>query len=109
MALGDPGAAAQREDLLAIEAAGVGEVDGLERGGIAELGGPQPPLQLALLARRPLRIDQEADTVLEAERSRVIAVELLLEGLGHGAEFHGVQRLERLFNQHRSSSDVGGA
>ena len=81
MALGDPGAAAQREDLLAVESAGVGEVDRLKRGGgIAELGRVQPSLELPLLAGGPLGVDQQPEAVLKAERGGVIAVERLLDG-----------------------------
>ena len=87
----------------------MGEVDGLERRCVAELGRLQPPLELALLPGRPLGVDQEAEAVLEAEHGRVVAVPLVLDGLGQGVELHGVQLLERLFHQHRSSSEQGGA
>ena len=107
--VGDPGAAAQGEDLLAVEPAGVGEVDGLERGGIAELGRLQPPGQLALLAGGPLGVDQQAEAFLEAQRGDIVGPELVLDGLGHGPQLHRVQFVERLFDQHRSSSGVAGA
>ena len=80
----DPGAAAQGEDLLAVEPAGVGEVDGLERGGITELGRLQPQGRLPLLAGGPLGIDQETEAFLEAQRGGIAGPELLLDGLGHG-------------------------
>ena len=105
----DPGAAAQREDLLAIEPAGLGEVDSLERGGIAKLGGLQPPGQLALLAGGPLSVDEQAEAFLEAQRGGITGAELLLDGLSHGAQLHRIQLVERLFDQHRSSSGSCGA
>ena len=49
VALGDPGAGAEREDLLAVEAARMAEVDGLEGRRMAQLGGVESPLELALL------------------------------------------------------------
>ena len=42
---GDPGAGAEGQDLLSVELAGVGEVDGLERGRIAQLGGVEARLR----------------------------------------------------------------
>ena len=86
VAFGDPRAGAQREDLLAIELPGAGEVDGFERRRVAQLGRLQAPLELALLAGRPLGIDQQAEPLLEAERGGLVGVELLLEGVGHRAE-----------------------
>ena len=86
VAFGDPRAGAQREDLLAIELPGAGEVDGFERRRVAQLGRLQAPLELALLAGRPLGIDQQAEPLLEVERGGLIGVELLLEGVGHRAE-----------------------
>ena len=50
VALSDPRAGAEREDLLAIEPARVGEVDGLERRRVAQLGRAEAPVELALLA-----------------------------------------------------------
>ena len=72
--------------LLAIELPGAGEVDGFERRRVAQLGRLQAPLELALLAGRPLGIDQQAEPLLEAERGGLVGVELLLEGVGHRAE-----------------------
>ena len=46
--------------------------DGLERRRIAQLGGVQASLQLALLASRPLGVDEQAETVLEAECDGVV-------------------------------------
>ena len=109
MVVRDPGAAAQGEDLLAVEPARVGEVDGLERGGIAELGRLQPPGQLALLPGGPLGVDQQAEAFLEAQRGGLAGPELVLDGLSHGPQLHRVQLVERLFDQHRFSSGVAGA
>ena len=80
VALGDPRAGAQRQDLLAVEPAGMGVVDGFERRLIAQLGRVESPLQLALLASRPLGIDQQTETLLEAERGGLGGLELFLEG-----------------------------
>ena len=85
VALGDPGAGAEGEDLLAVEATRVGEVDGLERGREAELGGVESPLQLALLAGGPLGVDEESETLLEGERGGLVGLHLLAAGVGHGA------------------------
>ena len=97
---------AEGQDLLAVEPARMGEVDGLESGRMAQLGGAQAPLELALLAGRPLGVDEQAEALLEAERSGLGGLDLLLAGVGHRAELHGVQLVEGLFDQHRSSSLV---
>ena len=106
MAFGDPCAGAEGQDLLAVEPARMGEVDGLESGRMAQLGGAQAPLELALLAGRPLGVDEQAEALLEVERSGLGGLDLLLAGVGHRAELHGVQLVEGLFDQHRSSSLV---
>ena len=106
VALGDPGAGAEGEDLLAVEAARVGEVDGLERRRVAELGGVESPLQLALLAGGPLGVDEETEALLEGERGGLVGLDLLAAGVGHGADLHGVELVEGLFDQHGSSRVV---
>ena len=60
--LGDPRAGAQRQDLLSVEPSGVGEVDGLEGGGMAQVGGAEPAVELALLAGRPLGVRVISET-----------------------------------------------
>ena len=77
---------AEGQDLLAVEPARMGEVDGLESGRMAQLGGAQAPLELALLAGRPLGVDEQAEALLEAERSGLGGLDLLLAGVGHRAE-----------------------
>ena len=82
----------------------MGEVDGFERRRVTHLGCVEVPLQLALLAGRPFGVGQQTATLLEAERRGLAGLQLLLEGVGHRAELHGVELVERLFDQHRSSS-----
>ena len=106
MALGDPGAGSEREDLLAVEAARVGEVDGLERRRVAELGGVKAPPQLALFAGGPLGVDEEAEALLEGEHGGLVGLHLLAAGVGHRADLHGVELVEGLFDQHGSSRVV---
>ena len=103
VALGDPGAGSEREDLLTVEPSRVGEVDGLERRRVAELGGMESPLQLALLAGGPLGVDEETEALLEGERGGLVGLHLLPAGVGHGADLHGVELVEGLFDQHGSS------
>ena len=103
VAFGDPRAGTEREDLLAVESPGMSEVDGLERCRVAQLGRLQAPFELALLAGRPLGVDEQTEPVLEAERGGLVGLELFLEGVGHRAELHRVELVERLFGQHRSS------
>ena len=91
---------------MAVEPAGVGEVDGLERGRMSQLGGAEPPLELALLAGRPFGVDEQAEAFLEGEGGGLVGLELVVAGVGHGAELHGIQLVEGLFDQHRSSSLV---
>ena len=109
VALGDPRAGAEREDLLAVEPARVGEVDGLERCGVAQLGRPETPLELALLAGRPLGVDEQAEPLVEAEHGGLVGLDLLAPGVGHRGQLHGVELVEGLFDQHQSSSLVAAA
>ena len=46
------------------------------------------------------------ETLLEAERGGLVGLELFLEGGGHRAELHGVELVEGLLGQHRSSPVV---
>ena len=82
----------------------MGEVDGFERCRVAQLGRLQTPLQLALFAGGPFGLDQQTETLLEAERGGLAGLQLLLQGVGQRAQLHGVELVERLFDQHRSSS-----
>ena len=63
--LADPRARAETEHHLAGKSPRGREVNVLEAGGIPELGVAQPLREAPLLARRPLVLDQEAETVLE--------------------------------------------
>ena len=109
VAFGDPRASAQCQDLLSVEPTRMGRVDGLEGGGMAQLGGAEPAVELALLAGRPLGVHEEAEALLEAEGSGLVGPELVLAGVGHGAELHGIELVEGLFDQHGSSSWVVAA
>ena len=51
---------------------------------------------LRCLAGRPLGVDEQAEALLEAERSGLGGLDLLLAGVGHRAELHGVQLVEGL-------------
>ena len=73
---------------------------------MAQLGGAEPPLQLALLAGRPLGVDEETEAFLEAEGGGLVGLHLLPAGIGHRTEVHGVELVEGLFDQHGSSSLV---
>src|SRR5438309_1230835 len=66
--LGDPGARRQGMKLGLIEAPPRAvPVDVFERRLAAQVGGPQSPSEFALLAMRPLGIDEQAEAILEAE------------------------------------------
>ena len=91
---------------MAIELRGAGEVDGFERRRVAQLGRLQVRLELALLAGRPLGIDQQAQPLLEAERGGLVGVELLLEGVGHRAELHRVELVERVRSMGHSAAAI---
>ena len=84
----------------------MGEVDGLEGGGMTQLGGAEPAVELALLAGRPLGVDEEAEAFLEGEGGGLVGPELVPAGVGHGAELHGIELVEGLFDQHGSSRVV---
>ena len=50
---------------------------------------------------RPFGVGQQTETLLEAERGGFAGLQLLLQGVGHRAQLHGVELVERLFDQHR--------
>ena len=75
-----------------------------ERCRVTQLGRLQTPLQFALFAGGPFGLDQQTETLLEAERGDLAGLQLLLQGVGQRAQLHGVELVERLFDQHRSSS-----
>ena len=66
---------------------------------MAQLGGVEAPLELALLAGRPLGVDEEAEAFLEAEGGGLAGLELMVAGVGHRAELHGVELVESLFDR----------
>jgi hypothetical protein len=99
----DEAAVCQAEHDLAIQAAGVLEVDILEEGRIAQLGRVQPSLELLLFAGEPLGVDEKAESFIEAQLRLWGRAELLPEGLGHTRELHRVHLVQRLFHQHSCS------
>src|SRR3990170_837155 len=101
--LADPARAGEREHDLTIQAAGGRVVEVLERGGVAELGDPEAVGELALLARAPLGLDEEAEALLEAEGRELARGKLMLEGVRHGSEPHRVHLVEGGLGQHELS------
>ena len=88
--LGDPGARRQGMKLGLIETPPRAvPVDVFERRLAAQVGGPQSPSEFALLAMRPLGIDEQAETILETELGKLGIAELTVEGLGQGREPQG--------------------
>src|SRR2546428_170229 len=87
---GDPGARRQGMKLGLIEPPPRAvPVDVFERRLAAQVGGPQSPSEFALLAMRPLGIDEQAETILETELGKLGIAELTVEGLGQGREPQG--------------------
>ena len=60
----------------------------------------QAPSELALLAVRPLAVDEEPDSILEAEFRPLARSELLLKGLGHRVQLHDMHLVECLLLEH---------
>jgi len=88
--LGDPGARRQGVELGLIEAPPRAvPVDVFERRLAAQVGGPQSPSEFALLAMRPLGINEQAEPILETELGKLGIAELPMEGLGQGREPQG--------------------
>ncbi len=86
---------AELEEGAAVEAAGRAQVDLLDRGLHPQLGGLQPARQAALLARRMLALDHEAEALGEAELGVTGARRLLGERFGHRPEPEVVEALDR--------------
>ena len=68
----------------------MGEIDGFERGRMTELGGAEPPLQLALLTGRPLDVDEQTEAPLKAERGGHVGALLLWRGAVRARRHHRV-------------------
>jgi hypothetical protein len=105
VALGEPGTGSQAQELLAVEAPGCAEVDVFDAVRVAHLRRSQTPRELAILARGVLGIDEQPQAFGEGEFVERAGGELLVEGLDHGVELHGVHLLDRLLGEHQVSSD----
>ena len=109
----DPARRGEIEEDAPVETAWRPEVDVLDRRRDAQLGRPEVALQSAVLAVGRLPVDEQAETVLEAEAAiggRLLT--LLGEGVGHAREVEGVELVERrvgLSMGSPSSLVVGGA
>ena len=99
--LTNPRAGAEAEDDLAREPAGRAEIDILDRRGIAQLRLPQALREAPVLARRPFRVDQEAEPVVETQGGVWARAALLLKGRGHRHQAQGVELLDRRVCQHK--------
>src|SRR5262245_26569656 len=105
--LSDPGTGAQGMDQRLVEAAPWAvPVDVLEHGLPAEVGVAQAAPQLALLALRPLGVDEEAEAIFEAQRGELGIAELALTGLGEGRQAQGHQFVDGGVSEHSASSRV---
>ena len=67
MVLANPRPGAEPQDHLAHEAARRTEIDIFERRGIAQLRVAQPPREFPRFTRRPFRVDEQAETVVETQ------------------------------------------
>jgi hypothetical protein len=99
----DPGAPSQGKHDLPVEPPGRLEVNVFEGSGIAELGDTESAGELPLLPSRPLRIDEQTETVLEAKIGILAGTLLLLERIDHGRELHGLHLLKGGLVQHEVS------
>ena len=100
----DPVAAGQPHYQGFIQGAGRLEVDILDAGAVPEPGGSEQPGHAAVLFKSPLPIHQHGEAVFEAQFSQVRLPQLLGKGVGHGAQLHIVQLVQRLLRQHERSS-----
>jgi hypothetical protein len=65
-----------------------------------EPGVGEKPFHAAVFFPGPLPIDQQSESVFEAELRHTGHLELLFEGLGHGVELHGLELFDGLFIEH---------
>ena len=102
MPLADEVAAGELEKESSVEPARGPEVDILDDGIVAELGGPGPSFEALLLSRRGFALKQESEPVAVLEDTRLGLVLQVLEALGHAvkAEF-GEQAEGRMGQQDR--------
>ena len=105
--LRDPRAGAERVHEGLVQAAARAEpVDVLERGLAPEIGLLQAPAELALFAMGLLRVDEQADAILEAEGGELGVAELAHEGLGEGGQAERTQFVDGGVSKHRLSCRV---
>ena len=88
------------EDLGAVQAAGVAEVDVLDGGRGAELGCFQAAFQPPVVPFGELAVDEQAEALLEAEPGVGGLLVLVGQGGGHGVEPQGLQSLDGGVQQH---------
>ena len=79
----NPAARAEAQNHLTRQAARRGEIDILERRGVAQLGLPQALRQSPLLSGGPFRIDQEAEAVVKPELGVLTRAALLIKRRRH--------------------------
>jgi len=92
----DPVAGGQLVDGGAVQASAVAEVDVFDAGVQLEASIAQPVAQRPVFLPRPLTLDELREAVLEAQVSALGRASVLLVGLGHAIEFHGVESVEGL-------------
>ena len=79
----NPPARAETQDHVPTQSARRRKVDILERRRVAELGLPQALRESALFARRPFRVDQQAEAVVKPEFRVLAGTALLVKRRGH--------------------------
>ncbi len=104
---GDPSGAGEAEHGAPVESPRCPEVDFLDGGAVAQLGGLEAGLDASCLAPVGLAVDEETQTVLEAEVGiGAGVVELVTQGGGHGAKPDRLQLGDGGLWMHHAPSSV---
>ena len=107
-----PARAGEIEQLTSIQPTGMAEVDVLDRGIQAQLGGSHVPFEPPVLALGHLAVHEQPQTVFEAETAIGCGLFALLgQTMGHTREIEAVELVEGGTGEHvvLLSAVVGGA
>ncbi len=105
----DPFAGGQAHHERTIEPALITEVHILNTRGEAQAGDLAEPREPPILAGGLLALEEQRESLLEAETRDVGDAALLLQRVGHSGESEGMQQVRRLVHEHHISPGVRGS
>ncbi len=101
---GDPAGLSQAEHDRAIQTSGRPEVEIFHGGLLAQLGRLEPQRQTAAITRFGFAIDQQAESLVEAQVQILARFELLAQPEHHAEQAQRIELVEGLCQQHAQAS-----